>query len=211
MHSWLRKPHSLLRTIPIVLLAGAAVEAQEVGIFFDDNGQMCVTTIENFGAPVQARIFAFAEAGTLLNGALLRLEMPIGFRIQNVELPKGKNDMVGDLNSSDGLDVTLSECPEVTGPVLLLEFELVHEDPFGELMVPDVLLELKGGTNVADSLTLEQPQLKLCDPDDPLGGEFELVEAQSQRTTLNCTGECPCTTAVVRRSWTHVKSHYRKP
>jgi hypothetical protein len=185
------------------------VGAQEVGIYFDEQAQTCVANIESFGTPVQAYVFGFVDAGTLLNGAVLRLELPAGFEMNDVELPKGQTNMEGDLTSPDGVDLTLADCPLASGPVLLLKFKLAYLVPGGE--PADVVLELKGGTIVADSVTQQKPQLKLCDPDDPLGGDFELLESQSVLSTLNCTGECPCTTAVSRRSWTHIKSLYRKP
>ncbi|UCE03991.1 MAG: hypothetical protein JSW67_07390 [Candidatus Latescibacterota bacterium] len=207
MHFSLRRFRLLLPSTLLIL--SSAVDAQEVGIYFDEQAQTCVANIESFGTPVQAYVFGFVEAGTLLNGAVLRVELLPGFEMSDVELPKGRTDLEGDLTSSEGADLTLADCPVASGPILLLKFKLAYLVPGGE--PADVVLELKGGTLVADSLVLQKPQLKVCDPQDPLGGDFELLESQSVLSTLNCTGDCPCTTAVSRRSWTHIKSLYRKP
>ncbi len=188
-------------------------QAAEVGLFFDENAETCVESIENFGPGVKIFVFAFAPSGVTLNGASLRLELPAGIVVANEQEPRdGQNTLTGNIDASLGVDVTLSPCVPGGGPVLLMSFELSHFDPSDpSAHFEDLELKLRGGTIVADSLDLVEPNLKICDPDDPLGGEFELQEAVSLRATLNCTTECPCTTAIRQRTWADFKRLYLKP
>ncbi len=197
-----------------LLLYAPRTQAQEVGLFFDENAEVCVGTIENFGAAVTIYVFAFVEPSVTLNGASLRLELPNNFEVSNQTEPRqGMNTLSGEIASTQGIDVTLSPCQPGGAPVLLMSFDLSHFDlnlPGGP-QVEDLELKLRGGTIVADSLNLVEPNLKLCDPEDPLGGTVELREAVSLQATLNCSSQCPCTVATLPRTWADIKRLYLEP
>jgi hypothetical protein len=94
--------------------------------------------------------------------------------------------------------------------VLLASFDLYQFDeglPAGA-RVPDLLLEVKGGVILADSLSFDKPQVKLC-PEDPINGEPEYVEAAPIRSMLNCDSDCPCVTPLRSRTWADVKHLFR--
>lgn len=203
---------TLVAWVVCVLLGAARANALEIGIFFDENAESCVAEIQNFGPAVKAHVFAFVSADTALNGAVLRLELDSGFVVRNEEAAKGQgNGLEGEIASPTGVDVTLAECPPGGAPVLLMTFDLELADPDLKDPVADVRLKLRGGTVVADSLDLTEPNLKVCDPDDPLGGDPELKPAVALQATLNCTSECPCTVAVQRRTWAELKRLYLEP
>ncbi|MFQ5599509.1 MAG: hypothetical protein ACE5G2_03025 [Candidatus Krumholzibacteriia bacterium] len=193
---------AIAAAVASMLLHGPG-SAQEVGVFFDEGAQTCVAAVEPFGPAVRTHLFVFAEDGTALNGAILRLLLRPGFRIRSELWPRNTTHE-GSLISFNGVDVTFEGCVIAQGPVLLLSFDLVDEGlrPGPE---PDVVLRLEGGTVVADSLTLTEPHLKVCDPDDPFGEEPQLIAAKSIQATLNCTGDCPCATAIGRKTWSAVK------
>ena len=190
----------------------SSARSQEVGLYFDENATICVAPIENFGPALKVRIYAFVAPGDTLNGAVLGLDLPSGFRVTNQEVPpKDQNTIEGDITSATGVDITLSPCVVGGAPVHLLSFDLQHLDSENpDARVEDLVLKLRGGTNVADSLNFVEPQLKFC-PDDPIGGVPELVEATALMATLNCTGECPCTVTVRRRTWADFKRLYLEP
>lgn len=202
----------LVACLVCVLLAPTPSAALEIGIFFDENASSCVAEIQNFGPAVKAHVFAFVPPDTLLNGAVLRLELDSGFVVHNQEAAKGQgNGLEGDIASPTGVDVTLAECPPGGAPVLIMRFDLLLQDIDNPGGVENVIFKLRGGTVVADSLDLTEPNLKVCDPDDPLGGEPELAPAVALQATLNCTSECPCTVAVQRRTWAELKRLYLEP
>ena len=75
---------------------------------------------------------------------------------------------------------------------------------------PDLEIRVLGGTITApDTLKLTEPNLKVCDPDDP-EGYSELIVAPASRATMNCSsGDCPCNeTAVRQHTWTAVRKLY---
>ena len=196
-----------------VSLPLSVVHGQEVGMFFDENAEVCVRDIENFGPALKIYVFAFAEPELTLNGAFIRLALPVGFQVRNQEgPPDAQNTIAGDIASPLGIDITLSPCKPAGAPVLLMTFELSHFDSQNpDAHVEDLLLKLRGGTIVADDLTLTEPNLKICDPDDPLEGQFELAEAVALQATLNCTSECPCTVAIAAGTWADFKRLYLEP
>lgn len=206
---WARRVAAAV-TIVVAAVSGVAAQTQRVGVFFDENAQSCVGEISNH-SEVTAHVFAFVTPGTVLNGAILGLELPAGFVLRETILPKQSNSE-GLLTASTGLDVTLWSCPVATGPVLLVSFTLRQADfslP-GGARTPNVALRLRGGAVLADSLVKEKPHVKLC-PEDPINGVPTFVEVESQGAMLNCDGDCPCTTAVQAATWTRLKSVFRKP
>ena len=105
----------------------------------------------------------------------------------------------------------MRQCPTASGPVLLLSFDFHQYDedvPPGGI-VPDMQMQLKGGATT-DSLVFEKPQVKIAS-DDCLNGVPQLVEAVALQSTLNCTADCPCTTAVRASSWAAVKRRFQRP
>lgn len=210
-----RRPTMTSVALPCLafLFLAPAAEGRGIGLFFDENAETCVAEIGNFDPPIKVWIFAFADPGDTLQGAILRLERPQGFEVTNVELPReGHYTMAGDLTSANGADITVSPCTLSTAPVLLMTFELQHFDtaPGAPARVWDLQLPLRGGTIVADSLTLVEPHLKLCAAD-PIEGRAELVLAEVRPSTLNCTSECPCTVGVARSSWAEFKRLFLEP
>jgi hypothetical protein len=200
--------------LALVLFAPAA-DAREVGLFFDENAETCVRDVHNFAPPVKVWVFAFADPGDTLQGALLRFNRPAGFEVTAQELPRdgGLHTKTGDLIEPDGIEITLSPCVVTSSaPILLMTFDLQHFDRnMGSgSQVWDLELQLRGGTIIADSLTLLDPHLKLCAAD-PIEGETELVVAENRPSTLNCTSECPCTVGVARRSWAEFKRIFLEP
>ena len=206
-------------------LAPAMARAQQsrnfrVGLYFDADAQSCVTSIANFSS-LRVYAFAFVEAGTPLNGVIVRLQLQPGFRAQtaSVKPPKMARFSVvsGDLTGSHGMDMTWQECvvaegPEGSVPVELFNFDLEYIDlthPSG-YQSPNVVLEVAGGVGASDSTASILPRVKLC-PDDPVGGHGELVEARSLRATLNCTTDCPCALGVQPKTWAEIKQLYREP
>ena len=214
--SSMRRSAAICATLALAsaILLQVPAAAQEVGMFFDENAEVCVGSIENFGSAVKVRVFAFVGAEVTLNGASLRLELPNGFEVSNQGEPRqGMNTLTGDINSTLGIDITLSPCQLGGAPVLLLSFDLTHFDTGlpGGPQVQDLELKLRGGTIVADSLNLVEPTLKLCDPEDPLGGTTELKEAVALQATLNCSAQCPCTVGTRPKAWSDFKRLYLEP
>jgi hypothetical protein len=182
-----------------------------VGVYFDEQGNACSANLEPFDpVGVQAHILAFVEPGTELAGALFRLELPSEIQIVNgtVEWPKNST-VTGSMTSTTGTDLQLQICPTSDGtPVRLVSFVLNDIRP-GMDPRPDLEIKVAGGTIAADTLTLKEPNLKLCDPDQP-DGYADLIVAPTTLATLNCSsGNCPCeVTAVQRRTWTAVRKLY---
>jgi hypothetical protein len=186
-----------------------------VGLYFDANAQSCVTSLVNFSS-VRVYAFAYVEPGTQLNGVILRLQLQPGFRALTTSVEPAVHYSVvsGDLTGSHGLDLTWQECVEADGsaPVKLFSFLLEYLDfSCQECQAPNVVLELAGGIGGSDSTAAITPRVKLCDPEDPVGGHGELVEARSLRATLNCTTDCPCALGVQPKTWAEIKQLYREP
>ncbi len=197
----------------VLAFAGAAVaqSAFRIGVFFDSNAQSCTGEIRNFEQPPQrAYVYALVPAGTVVNGALLRLVPPHGLIIDDL-LPPHSAQLDGTFTGSEGLEITLQVCQPANGPVLLLSFDFHQFDsevePGG--IVPDMRLQLKGGAT-ADSLAYEKPQVKIGG-EDCINGVPQLVEAEALQSTLNCTADCPCTTPVRSTSWADVKRRFLRP
>jgi len=206
----------LLASLTTICLALAPVTSlaqdnpPEVGLFFDQTGEACTAILEPFDGGVQAHILAFVESGFELGGAFLRLELPPFLQIQNGSLIWPKNtDAKGSLITGEGLDLSFQVCPTSTGePITLVTFVLEDVNFVG--VRPDLEVKILGGTITApDTLTLKEPNLKVCDPNDP-EGYTELVVAPSTVATLNCSaGDCPCNeTAVSSITWTAVRRLY---
>jgi hypothetical protein len=198
-----------------VLHSGAPVQSEEyrVGLFFDEGARSCVGEIRNYdNQGVEAHIFAFVPDGTAVNGALVGIELPPGLILRSLKEIKDAN-YSGDMTSPDGLDITLVNCPVASGPVMLGTLDLIQvDDRYPESpRIPDIALWLRGGVTEADSLKFERPQVKVCDPDDPIGGTPELVEALSFRATLNCSSDCPCVTGIEAKTWGWVKRRFKGP
>jgi hypothetical protein len=183
----------------------------EVGLFFDQTGDACNAILEPFaplGAP--AHILAFVESGFELGGAFIRMELPPFLQIRDGSIRWPKNtDAKGSLTSGEGLDLSFQVCPTSTGePITLVSFVLEDVNFVG--VRPDLEVKILGGTITApDTLTLKEPNLKVCDPDHP-EGYIDLVVAPSTLATLNCSaGDCPCNeTAVSSTTWTAVRRLY---
>jgi len=196
------------------ILAGPSPAAAQtdfrLGVFFDSGAQSCVGEIRNYADPQRAYVYALVPAGTLVNGALLRLVLPHGLFADNLRPPHSAL-LEGTLTGPTGLEITLQECQPASGPVLLLQFDYHQSDgnvdPGGR--VPDMLLQIKGGAT-GDSLTFEKPQVKIGG-NDCVGGTSQLVESIALQSTLNCTADCPCTTAVQRTTWAEVKRRFLHP
>ncbi len=188
----------------------AAQSEFRIGVFFDSGAQSCVGEIRNYAPEQRAYVYALVPDGTVLNGALLRLVLPHGLVVGSVLLPH-MAETRGTLTGPEGLEITLQDCLPASGPVLLLRFDF-HQfdrdvDPGG--MVPDMRMQIKGGAT-ADSLAFEKPQVRIAG-EDCINGTPQLVEALALQSTLNCTADCPCTTAVRRSSWADVKRRFLRP
>ena len=194
------------------LWGSAAGQSYTIGVYFDAAAQNCVADVLNFAPAIRAYVFVMVPEGTLVNGALVSIDLPTGFVIDNERAPHtGIGHISGTLTGADGLSVILQDCPLAAGPVELVSFDLKQVNPGlpPDTRVPDVRLEIKGASVQSDSLVYEKPQVKICDPEDPIGGEPQLVEAIPILSTLNCSIHCPCTTPVDRSTWGSVKSLYR--
>ena len=179
----------------------------QIGVFFDTAGNSCNTTLIPFGS-VRAHLLAFVEPGVELGGAFFRLQVPPSIDIEDVQWAKNSNHK-GGLTATTGAELIFQVCPTTTGaPVTLVSF-LLTDVSFGGPR-PDLLIDIGGGTITApDTLTLRQPNFKVCDPNDP-EGYSDLIVATSTRTTMNCSaGECPCSeTALTPTTWTALRKLY---
>ncbi len=197
-----------------LLWGSSSGQSYTIGVFFDDRAQECVAEVLNFAPAIRAYVFALVPDGTLLNGALLSIDVPAGFVISGERPPhSGIGHIDGTLTGSNGLNVILQNCFLAAGPVELVSFDLKQVDSNlpSDFRVPDVRLEIKGASVPADSLVFEKPQVKICDPIDPINGKPLLVEAIPIVSTLNCTADCPCTTPVTPTTWGRVKCLFRGP
>lgn len=200
-------------TTMCLALVPAASPAQndppQVGLFFDQNGTACNAALAPFDGGVQAHILAFVDPGIELGGALFRLELPPFLMIESIVWPRN-TDPKGSMTTSEGMDLRFQICPESTGaPIILVSFVLTDVS-FGGEVRPDMEIKVLGGTITApDTLTFQEPNLKICDPNDP-EGYTELLVAPSTLATLNCSaGDCPCNeTAVSSMTWTAVRKLY---
>lgn len=202
-----------LAMVTAILASARAASAQSefrIGVFFDTGARSCVSEIRNNGPTQSAYVYALVPNGTVVNGALLRLVVPHGLVITSYRPPHSVH-FDGTLTGSAGLEITMQLCEPATGPVLLLSFDFhqFDENVLPGAIVPDMLIQVKGGATT-DSLVYEKPQVKIAG-DDCLNGVSQLVEAVALQSTLNCTADCPCTTAVRTSSWADVKRRFLRP
>jgi hypothetical protein len=182
----------------------------QVGVFFDTVGNSCSATLEPW-EPITAYVLAFLEPGIELGGALFSLELPIDLEVDPISILWPKNSTrAGTLTGSEGLELTLQGCLTTTGaPVVLATFSLLDKN-LHNITRPDLRISIAGGTiSAPDTLSLLQPNLKVCDPNDPWGYS-SLIAASGTRTTFNCTAEdCPCIeTSVSPITWTALRKLY---
>jgi hypothetical protein len=203
---------ALALSVALVPRPGASqVTPPRVGIYFDQQGTVCSAPLEPFDpVGVQAHVLAFVEPGTEMAGAFFRLELPPQITIvpNSEEWPKNSNP-VGSMTSVNGMDLQFQLCT-IAGsePVRLVSFVL-NDISLGGVR-PDLEIRVLGGTiAAADTLVLKEPNLKVCDPNEP-EGYLDLIVAPSTLTTLNCSsGDCPCETTAVRpTTWTAVRKLY---
>lgn len=189
------------------LLVPAALAAQSIGVYFDSLGTRCVSTIEPFGPCQPVYIVADAPVAEPIAGALLTLEFPPDIRVcgndpEGIEYP-GRNPPTARGSLASGLDLQYFPCV-APGRVLLAKFHI-----FDAGFVPRQELRLHlTGTGPDSVSNYLNPQLKICDPGDP-EGNLGLIETRALDAVLNCPEPCVCTTAVVQRTWTHLKTLFR--
>src|SRR5262249_54179870 len=113
---------------------------------------------------------------------------------------KYQKDVVADVQGDpviDGLQVFFRHCSRTPAPVKIAQLDL---DDRGSVLRDNLVIELQGAK--ADSLLeSKDPQLRICDPGDPLMTDRGRIRAPTINAVLNCTVHCGCTTAVRPRTW----------
>jgi hypothetical protein len=179
---------------------------QRLGLFFDDDAGQCEAPIASFGR-AHVWVFAFVPPDSVISGAIFRLLLPPDIEIVEGSLrwarALGEIETYGDLYN--GMDVRFGACAQSSSPLLLAEFD-IEDQSFGDPR-PNLRLDIKGGA--VDSVEINDPHFRICDPTDPLGEGRGIFAAPGVHATLNCTAHCGCTTALQTRRWGAVKSMYR--
>ncbi len=202
--------------VPLLLAAWAGtpagVAAQRVGLCYDLQASVCSATIEPFDPypGLQVYVFVFPPPGVDLRGLGFRLQLPSGIRIFDPPGVMFPHNLYFDVRGSveTGYDARFAECTNTTDPILVAQFSISDVS-----LVPpphnNMVLHLAG--SVLDSLqAADKPRLIICDPTDP-DRNLGYVTAPSVDAYLNCTQSCGCTTAIVPRTWSALKSLYREP
>lgn len=188
-------------------LAPARLGAQSIGIYFDSLGTNCVSSIEPFGPCKSVFVIADAPSSGDLAGSLFVVQFPPDIRVCGGD-PDGIEFVGRDTPTvrgslASGLDLQYFPCvPQ--GRVILAKFRIFDA---GFVRRQDLRLNLAGAPQDTISMYLK-PLLKLCDPEDP-EGNLGLLEATPLGAIMNCVEPCTCTTAVVQRTWAHVKTLFR--
>jgi hypothetical protein len=205
-----------LPTIASLLVVGflgapGRAPAQRVGLFFDDQASVCSAQIDTFDPNcLHAYIFVFPPPNFVLGGAVFKLQLPVNIEVCAQDPVTYPRDLVfADRGSLEtGLVLQFSHCVTGGQPLLVAEFGLVdlNLDPTPRQNLSLHFVGAPLDTLVASDL----PRLLVCDPINP-DGNLGLIDAAGVDATLNCTQHCGCTTALVLRTWTAVKSLYREP
>jgi len=196
---------ALAGLLALLLLVPTSTPGQRIGLFFDPAATLCTREFASFDT-VRVYVVGFPPADSLLGGALFSVEWPPllemwpgSFRIRREVV----FDVRGDLDQLRDLDVRFRTCIQTNDPIPLVEF-VVYEK--SQTSRSDLRLRLIGVG--IDSLLLNQPAWKICDPSDP-EGFLDYLTAPSVDAVFNCSVRCYCTTAVRNATWSAIKSLYQ--
>lgn len=197
-----------LRIFAFALLAAtpAPAAAQRLGLFFDAQATQCATSIPTFGS-AHTWIFAFPPPDSLISGVAFKLLLPAQMAVAQGSLVLPREPRVasteGDLLT--GMTIRYDACMSGVSPLLVAEMDI---DDRAFVARNDLRVTLVGVG--VDSIASQYPQLIICDPGDPLGGERGRIPSPSVDAVFNCTAHCGCTTALRPRSWSEMKFLYRE-
>jgi len=198
----------LLTAVAAVLFASGSA-AQRLGLFFDTDGTQCNAAIEPFGPAVQAYVVVYPPPDSLISGVAFRLEMPPAIHVTTGSVFYPRNLVAEALGEPvGGVDVHFQACRKQVGPLMIAQFRLEDRN-LGGFVRNDLRIKLVGFS--PDSVAAVEPQIRLCDPENPITGDGGRFPAPSVDAVFNCTERCYCTTAVRRTTFAAVKSLYREP
>lgn len=187
--------------------AAPPVRAQRLGLFFDDQATVCSAPILPFGPSVHVWVFAFPPPDSVISGVAFKLQLPADIFIAEGSLVLPRDPRVASTEGDPlgGITIRYSSCITGISPLLVAEMGLDDRSRLG--VRNDLRITVVGVAT--DSIASNNPEILICDPDDPLGAERGRLKAPSVDATFNCTFNCYCTTALRPRSWSEMKFLYR--
>jgi hypothetical protein len=204
-------PAALALCLAALLLPGGA-SAQRMGIYFDEQGTICSSSIEPFGPSVHAWVIAYPGSAEV-NVAVLSLRLPPDLHVvPDSEKFPFRSSLVGSGTLETHVEVIFQPraaqpCRTGGAGIPIVEFDLVDLcSTCNGQPRPDILLHLVGAG--ADSIAGTTPQFRICDPNDPTNHPGSIL-ATPLDAHLNCTANCSCTTALEPATWSGIKILYQ--